>query len=196
VRFNDGAVDGEGRFWAGTMNKDVEDPAVTDGCLYRLDPDRSCHKMGSGFTISNGIGWSLDQRIMYFTDTLRSVIYAYDFDPARGTIGNRRPFVRVPPEEGYPDGLTVDSEGCVWSALWGGWKVVCFDPRGRAVDEVRLPVSDVSSCAFGGSDLRDLYITSAWEELSAEERALQPLAGDLFRARLPVPGREESRFAG
>jgi len=196
TRFNDGAVDCAGRFWAGTMNKDIEDPSVTDGSLYRLDPDGSCHKMGAGFTVANGIGWSLDHRTMYFADTLRSVIYAYDFDPVGGTIENRRPFAQVSPEEGYPDGLTVDSEGCVWSALWGGWKVVRFDPAGRAVDEVRLPASNVSSCAFGGPDLHDLYVTSAWESLSAEERKQQPLAGDLFRVRLPVGGLEEPRFAG
>lgn len=196
TRFNDGAVDHQGRFWAGTMNHEEGNATAADGSLYRLDPDGSVHKMGSGFTCSNGIGWSPDHRTMYFTDTFRCAIIAYDFDPATGTIENRRDFVRNSAADGYPDGLAVDSEGCVWSARWGGWKVVRFDPEGNEIGEVRLPVANVTSCTFGGPNYDELYMTSAWDALSAEERKRQPLAGDLFRFRAPVRGLEPPRFLG
>ena len=195
IRFNDGAVDCSGRFWAGTMNT-TGDPAAADGSILRLDPDGSIRTMDTGFGCSNGLGWSPDNRTMYFTDTFRGVIYAYDFEPAKGTLGHRRPFVQIPAQEGYPDGLTVDSDGFVWSARWGGWKVVRYDPEGKAEREIRLPVSNVSSCAFGGTDLDELYITTAFESLPPEERTRQPLAGDLFRARPGVRGLPRPRFLG
>ena len=195
IRFNDGAVDPCGRFWAGTMNE--EDPEASDGCLYRLDPDGSIHRMATGFTVANGIGWSPDNRTMYFTDSLRRMILAYDYDSAAGAISNRRPFVHVPEEEGFPDGLTVDSEGFVWSAHWGVYKVRRYDPTGKVEREIMLPVQNVTSCAFGGENLDELYITSAWQSLSEEERKKQqPFAGDLFRVKVEVKGREEPGFAG
>jgi sugar lactone lactonase YvrE len=193
--FNDGAVDCSGRFWAGTANTVEQGPSSRDGSLYRLDADLTCSRADTGFTISNGIGWSPDSRTMYFTDTLRGMIYMYDFDQASGAIENRRSFVRIPEQDGYPDGLAVDSEGCIWSALWGGWKVACFDPEARQIEEVRLPVSNVSCCAFGGADLRDLYITTAQEDLKAKDMVRQPLAGDLFRVRVPVRGLKLQPFA-
>ena len=192
--FNDGAVDCAGRFWAGTASTGKEGSTPPDGALYRLDPDLSWRQADSGFTISNGIGWSPDDRSMYFTDTLRSTIYVYDFDPLSGAIDDRRCFVQIPVQDGYPDGLAVDSEGCIWSALWGGWKVARFDPHGRLVEEVRLPVANVSCCAFGGADLKDLYITSA-RPASEQDLRRQPLAGALFRARVQVRGQDLPRFA-
>lgn len=194
IRFNDGAVDRQGRFWAGTLND--ENPKAPDGRLYRLDPDGSVHTMETGITVSNGIGWSPDGRTMYFTDTFRYTIYAYDFDPGTGAIENRRPFVEIPPQEGLPDGLTVDREGCVWSALWGGWKVVRFDPSGKVEREIKMPVQNPTSCAFGGDQLNDLYITSARLALSDEQKEKQPWAGDLFRIKTEVRGIEEAKFAG
>jgi sugar lactone lactonase YvrE len=194
IRFNDGAVDHHGRFWAGTVN--VANPRAPDGSLYRLDPDKSIHKMGTGFTCSNGIGWSPDDRIMYFTDTYRRVIWAYDYDPVTGSISHQRPFVEVPEGEGVPDGLAIDSEGCIWSAHWDGWKITRYDPAGRVEREVRLPVQRVTSCAFGGDNLDELYITTAWEHLGKDERKRQPLAGDLFRMKLEVQGIAEARFTG
>jgi sugar lactone lactonase YvrE len=191
ARFNDGAVDRQGRFWAGTMSKDPT------SSLYRLDPDGSVHRMESGVTISNGIGWSPDNRTMYYTDSGVRMIYAYDFDPATGAIENRRPFVHTPDEEGVPDGLTVDSEGCVWSARWGGWKVTRYDPDGKVEREIGMPVQCPTSCTFGGAELTELYITSAWSGLSDEERSRQqPWAGDLFRLQTGVRGFEEPKFAG
>ena len=190
ARFNDGAVDRQGRFWAGTMG---QGPTSS---LYRLDPDGSVRKMESGITISNGIGWSPDDRTMYFTDSPLRVIYAYDFDPATGAIENRRPFVHTPEEEGVPDGLTVDSEGFIWSARWGGWKVTRYDPTGRVERQIRLPVQCPTSCTFGGPQLDELYVTSAWTALTAADREAQPWAGDLFRLQAGVKGLAEPRFLG
>lgn len=191
ARFNDGAVDPEGRFWAGTMT-----PEGATSSLYRLDPDYSVRTMATGLTISNGIGWSPDHRTMYHTDTGRKVIHAYDYDPATGSIENRRDFVSAAGEDGFPDGLTVDAEGFVWSAFYGGWRVARYDPDGRKEREARLPVANVTACAFGGANLTDLYITTAWSGLGEDQRREQPLAGDLFLLRTVINGQLESKFRG
>jgi L-arabinonolactonase len=190
-RFNDAGVDPRGRFWAGTMGGG--DPV---GNLYRLDPDGAVTRMETGVRTSNGIGWSPDGRLMYYTDSEAKVIYAYDYDPARGAIANRRDFISTPDEAGVPDGLAVDVEGYIWSARWDGWKITRYDPAGRAVREIRLPVARVTSCAFGGADLDELYITSAWSGLTADARRAQPAAGDVFRLRPGVRGMAEPHFAG
>jgi sugar lactone lactonase YvrE len=191
ARFNDGATDRMGRFWAGTLYSEAT------SCLYRLDPDHSLHTMVRNVTISNGIGWSPDNKTMYYTDTQTRTIYAYDYDAATGNIENRRNFVHTPDErDGYPDGLTVDSHGFVWSACWSGWRVVRYDPEGNMEREIRLPVSLVTACTFGGPDLTDLYITSAWTGLSEEERQRQPRAGDLFVLRTGIRGIEEPEYRG
>lgn len=190
ARFNDGAVDRRGRFWAGTLA-----PGATSS-LYRLDPDLTVHTMETGITASNGIGWSPDNRTMYFTDTRRKTIYAYDFDVATGHISNRRSFVFTPDEEGVPDGLAVDSEGFIWSARWGGWKVSRYDPSGKLEREVRLPVQYPTSCAFGGDRLDELYVTSARTRVSEEQIREQPFAGDLFRLKTGTRGLPEPKFAG
>jgi sugar lactone lactonase YvrE len=124
------------------------------------------------------------------------MIYAYDFEATTGAIENRRPFVHISPQEGIPDGLTVDSEGYVWSALWGGWKVVRYDPAGKVEREIRTPVQNPTSCAFGGEQMDELYITSARLNLSEEQRKEQTLAGDLFRIKTETRGIEEPRFLG
>lgn len=196
TRFNDGAVDCRGRFWAGTMcglSKMCEEP---EGNLYRLDPDGSVHTMETGLMISNGIGWSPDNKLMYFTDSTPKMIYVYDFDVATGAIENRRPFIYTPGEEGEPDGLAVDSEGYIWSARWGGWKITRYDPAGKVEREIRLPVACPTSCAFGGENLDELYITTAWTALSEEQKKNQPYAGSLFRVRTGIKGLERPKFAG
>lgn len=192
ARFNDGAVDPEGRFWAGTLTHD----GSASSSLYRLDPDYSVHTMATGLTISNGIGWSPDRKTMYHTDTERQVIYAYDYDPATGTIENRRDFVHTSGGEGFPDGLSVDAEGFVWSAFYAGWRVTRYDHSGKKERDVRLPVANVTACTFGGPDLTDLYITTAWSGLNDEQRREQPLAGDLFLLRTDIKGQPESKFRG
>lgn len=196
TRFNDGAVDSRGRFWAGTMCGLAEMCEEPEGSLYRLDPDGSIHTMEKGLKISNGISWSPDNKRMYLTDSPLQMIYVYDFDPASGTIENRRPFIHTPDETGDPDGLTIDSEGCIWSARWGGWKITRYDPGGKVERVIQLPVQYPTSCAFGGEHLDELYITSAWTALSAEQRKLQPYAGDLFRVKTDSKGLERPKFAG
>ena len=133
---------------------------------------------------------------MYLTDTLRQVIYAYDYDAASGEIDHRRVFIDSSSEPGYPDGLTVDSQGFLWSARWYGWKVTRYDPAGTAEREVRLPVQCPTSCAFGGPSLTDLFITSAWTALSEEQRRQQPMAGDLFRLQTDITGQAPYQYAG
>jgi sugar lactone lactonase YvrE len=192
VRFNDGKTDRQGRFWAGKMSSR---PANS---LFRLDADRSIHRMESGIIISNGLGWSPDNQVFYFTDSEARVIYAYNFDPTSGAISNRRIFTRIPnePGEGLPDGLAVDAEGYIWSARWGGWKVVRYAPDGGIERVIPMPVEFPTSCAFGGPDLDYLYITSDWVEVKPEDRAGQPMAGDVFRLRPQVRGLPEPLFAG
>jgi len=190
ARFNDGAVDPQGRFWAGTI------ASGASSALYRLDSDLQIKRMIDAVTISNGIGWSPDGDTMYFTDTLRYAVYAFDFDGPSGEISNRRVLISTEGEEGVPDGLAVDREGCIWSARWGGWKIVRYDPLGRMMQEIPVPVQQPTSCTFGGPDFKDLYITSAWTELSAQERSSQPHAGDLFRLQVETPGLPVVLFAG
>ncbi len=190
ARFNDGKVGPGGRFWAGTMGEDDQ------SSLYRLDPDLSIHTMETGITISNGIDWSPDNKIMYYTDSPLRVIYAYDFDLESGSISNRRDFVKVPVEDGFPDGLTVDSEGFVWSAHWDGWRLTRYDHKGSIERVVYLPVQRPTSCAFGGRDLDQLFITSAWTGLSETDRREQPLAGDLFWVQTKVKGQQQDKFLG
>jgi len=196
TRFNDGAVDCRGRFWAGTMCGLLEICEDPEGSLYRLDPDGSIHTMETGLKISNGIGWSPDNKLMYLTDSPRYMIYVYDFDAATGAIENRRPFIHTPDEMGVPDGLTVDSEGSIWSARWGGWKVTRYDSTGKVEREIHLPVECPTSCTFGGECLDELYITSAWTALSGEQKKKQPYAGDLFRIKTDIKGLERPLFAG
>jgi sugar lactone lactonase YvrE len=196
TRFNDGSVDSRGRFWAGTMCGLPEMCEEPEGSLYRYDPDGSIHTMETGLAISNGIGWSPDNEHMYLTDSLQYMIYVYDFDTAAGAITNRRPFIHTPNENGMPDGLTVDSEGFIWSARWGGWKITRYDPSGQVEREIHLPVQYPTSCAFGGEHLDELFITSAWTALSEEQREHQPYAGDLFRLKTDIKGLESPKFAG
>ncbi len=176
-RFNDGKVDRAGRFWAGTMDDRCVQPT---GSLYRLDTDLSVHQMGTGFICSNGLGWSPDNRTMYFTDSMVRTIWAYDFDLLSGELGARRIFARLADHDGVPDGLTVDSEGFVWSAVWDGWRLIRYAPDGTIDCEVPLPVQRPTSCVFGGADLKTLYVTSACLELDCKALQSGPLAGALF----------------
>jgi sugar lactone lactonase YvrE len=193
LRMNDGKCDPKGRFWAGTMALD-ERPGA--GTLYRLDADYRVEAVLDGLTISNGMGWSLDGRTMYFIDSPTQRVDAFDFDPERGAVANRRPLVEVPPEAGLPDGMTVDTEGFLWVALWGGWAVRRYAPDGTLDRVVRLPVSQVTSCAFGGPGLDQLYVTSAARDLTGDALRREPHAGALFRCRPGVRGLPGVAFAG
>ena len=191
-RFNDGKCDPQGRFWAGTMDND--EVAMDAGALYRLDPDCRVTQIRDGVGISNGLGWSPDHTTMYYADSPALCIYAYDFDPATGDVSNERVFAEV--DRGVPDGLTVDSAGYVWNAQWDAWRVVRYAPDGSVDRIVDMPVQRPTSCMFGGSDLCDLYVTSASIHLTQDELEEQPDAGNLFRIRTKVAGMPEPRFAG
>ncbi|MGV3764293.1 SMP-30/gluconolactonase/LRE family protein [Parapedobacter sp.] len=176
-RFNDGKCDSRGRFWAGSLNEEGRN----DAALYMLDPSGTISKKIAGVSCSNGLAWSSDDRTFYYIDTPTRQVVAYDFDVATAAITNRRVAIDVDPADGLPDGMTIDSEGMLWVALWGGWKVVRWNPHtGEKLQEIKLPVSQVTSCAFGGKDLRDLYITSAKKALTPAALAAEPHAGALF----------------
>jgi sugar lactone lactonase YvrE len=193
TRMNDGYVDARGRFWAGTMGMG----GVRErGSLYRLDADGTVTRHVTGVTISNGLDWSPDGRLMYHADTGLGRVDVFDFDEESGTIANRRPFVTIDEQEGSPDGLVVDAEGGVWLALWQGGAVRRYRADGSLDQEVAMPVTLVTKCAFGGRDLMDLYITTAWIDLDAAARARQPLAGGVFRLRPGIAGRAAVPFAG
>lgn len=192
-RFNDGKTDRQGRFWAGTMDDSHENPT---GGLFRLDRDLTLRKMVDGITISNALCWSPDSRVMYYADTPRRTVWAWDFEPERGEIDNRRVFLTIPPGEGVPDGATVDAEGFLWLAQWGGWRVARYDPLGRLARTIMLPVKQPTCPMFGGADLDVLYVTSASIGLSGEALARQPQAGSLFALDVGVKGLPERRFKG
>lgn len=183
-RMNDGKCDSAGRFWAGTMCLNGDAGA---GSLYRLDANRQVELVVDGVSISNGLGWSPDDRLMYYIDTPTRQVDVFDFDAPSGAIENRRRFVSVD-GPGSPDGMAVDAEGGLWVAMWGGGRVIHFLPDGTPDGGVELPVSQVTSCCFGGPDLTDMYITSAWQGLQPEQRAREPLAGGLFHCRPGVIG--------
>lgn len=192
-RMNDGKCDSHGRFWASTMAFDATADA---GSLYCLTPELEVRKVLDGLTIGNGLAWSADDRTLYFIDSMSRGIDAYEFDAASGQLGAQRQLVSIPANKGIPDGMTIDTDGCLWVALFGGWGVLRYDPDGNLDREIRLPVANVTCPTFGGSDLGDLYITTTREGLSESERAEQPLAGAVFRVRPGATGSAPHAFAG
>jgi sugar lactone lactonase YvrE len=190
-RFNDGKCDSQGRFWFGSMSSEK-----AQARLYRYDPDGSLHTMETGLTISNGLGWSPDQKTFYLTDSPQQIIYAYDFDLNTGNISNRRIVVDLTHESFSPDGLTIDSEGCIWSAMWNGGCVIRFSPTGEEISRVQMPVPLVTSCNFGGEDLQTLYITTAAVGLQQEEIDKVYDSGDLFAITTKVKGLPTYDFPG
>ena len=194
LQFNDGMIDRQGRLVTGSFNSvRLETP---DGALFRLDADRRLHPLDTKLVLSNGIAVSPDGRILYVSEMFANKITAYDYDSETGTVANRRVFVGIPKEAGMPDGLTVDSQGFVWAAHWGGWRVTRYDPAGKLEREIRVPVELVTCIGFGGESLDELYITTAWYNLSDRQRKEQPLAGDLFRIKTDIRGIVEPEFAG
>lgn len=190
-RFNDAACDARGRLWAGTMST-TRVPGTA--ALYRLEPDGRMEAALAGATISNGLDWNLDATRLYYIDSTTQRIDAIDFDLDRGRLGRRRPFVAIDPADGLPDGLCVDADGGVWVALFGGGALRRYRADGTLDAHVPLPVRHPTSVAFGGSQLRDLYVTSSRHLLSDAERVAQPLAGSLLRLRPGVTGRKTHAF--
>lgn len=192
VRTNDGACDPWGSFWVGTMAKD-ERPGA--GTLYRTDGLGAVTPMVEAVSVSNGIDWSPDATAMYYADSATRRVDVFDVDPADGHIARRRPFAEIELAGAVPDGLTVDAEGFVWVALWGGARVRRYAPDGRLDREVPLPVEQVTSVAFGGPNLDSLYITTAREGLSPVAASDQPLAGSVFVHDPGVHGRVANEWA-
>lgn len=192
VRLNDAKADLHGNLWFGSMNNaDVQRP---DGRLFHLRRDHRLTVQEESIHICNGPTFSLDGRTMYHTDSLLAQVSAYPIGPD-GKTGSSHPWCRFDEsEEGAPDGMTTDSEGCIWIAQWGGARVCRYTPDGALDTIVRLPVSQPSSCAFGGPDLKTLYITSARQDLRPDQLAAQPLAGALFAVQVDVAGLPVARF--
>lgn len=191
-RFNDGKVDSKGRFWAGSMD---DGESASSGKLYRLDSDCSWHTCDDNYIITNGPTFSPDGKTLYHTDTLDRKIFAFDL-ANDGSLTNKRLFIQFDEDSGFPDGMTVDEEGCLWVCHFFGWGISRISPAGEIIGRIKMPVSNITSCTFAGDQLNTLYITTARKGLSEEQLAAQPLAGGLFRFEPGVRGLPPTSFAG
>lgn len=180
VRFNDAAVDPAGRVWVGSMDIKEKEPL---GTLYRLDTGGTLTPVVKGATVSNGIGWSPDGTRMYYNDSPLRRIDMFDYDQATGEAFGGRVFADLSRADGFPDGLTVDADGYVWVAMFAGRALRRFTPAGHQDAVLPLPVSQPTSCAFGGPGMADLFVTTAYRDLTEAQRAAEPLAGRLLRLR-------------
>lgn len=177
-RFNDGKCDAAGRFWAGTMAISEKE---SEGNLYVMETDLSVKKKIENVTISNGIAWNADSTVMYYINTPTNYVFAFDYNIKNGEINNQRVAIDLTHENGNADGMTIDEEGMLWIAFYGGWRVARYDPQtGKLLKQIELPVKNVSCCTFGGAQLSDLYITTASKNMPEEDLKQQPLAGCLF----------------
>jgi sugar lactone lactonase YvrE len=193
-RMNDAKCDRRGRLWAGSTTEAEE---AARGTLYRIDPDLQATEVLDGITVSNGIDWSPDDSRMYYIDSPTRRIDVLDYDIATGTATNRRALHELADDvPGLPDGMCVDSEGTLWVALWGGSRVLGLTPEGAVHTQIDLPTNQVTSVAFGGADLRTLFITSAAFGLDAQTLAAEPLAGGIFALDVGVAGLPTTLFAG
>jgi sugar lactone lactonase YvrE len=189
LRMNEGGCDPDGRFYCGSM---AYDQALGAGALYRLDTDGSVATVITGCTISNGLDWSPNGEFAYYVDTPTQRIDVFDYDPS-GELSGRRPFVTIEEADGSPDGLTVDAEGGVWVALWGGAQVRRYSAEGRLDAVIGVPATQVTACTFGGPKLDQLFITTSRLDLSAED---EPLAGAVFSVDAGVEGLPARRYRG
>lgn len=189
VRFNDGSCDPDGRFYCGSMAYDEVSPL---GALHCLEPGGTSRLVFGGVTVSNGLEWAPDGSRAYYVDSPAQRIEVVDYDPRSG-LGGRRTLVEIPSAAGSPDGLTVDAEGGIWVALWGGGAVHRYSADGQLDAVVSVPVSQVSACTFGGAQLSELFITTSRSGLAATE---EPAAGSLFRVETGVSGVPARTFAG
>jgi sugar lactone lactonase YvrE len=192
-RMNDAKCDPAGRLLAGTMAFDLSPQSAA---LYRVEPDWSFAQIVPDATQSNGIAWSPSGSRMYFIDSATHGVDVFDYDVDTGSAGNRRRLVTIDPAHGIPDGMAADDKGNLWVACFGGAAVRCFSPGGALLDEIFFPVTQVTSCAFGGSELADLYVTSAAYRLSDDQLTKEPHAGATFVCRPGAVGMPASPFAG
>lgn len=195
-RFNDGKCDCMGRFWFGSMNTDANSGdagCAATGSVYRLAAGGKVTKVFSGVTISNGMAWDMNKRRFYYIDSPTKTVSAFDFDSENGALANRRVVVDLTKKENeLPDGMTIDSEGMLWVAIWGGYRVCRFDPEnGKCLAKIRFPVKNITSCEFGGARLDELYVTSSSLDTSETEKEY---AGALFRVNPGVSGTYTNRF--
>ena len=191
-RFNDGKCDPAGRMLAGTM--DVAEREAS-GSLYSLSPNGQITKLLEGTRISNGLAWSPDHHTFYYIDTPTRAVRAFDYDLQTGQIGNMRTAIVVPEELGWPDGMTSDTAGDLWIAMWAGAQVTRWDPKqGKLLEQIQVPAWNVTSCVFGGRDMNELYITSARADMDAKDLARYPESGGLFRLRTKVTGMRTFEF--
>ena len=194
-RFNDGKCDPSGRFWVGSMDNVREERPM--GKLYRVDHDGTVNVMDENITISNGLAWSPDETRMYYIDSPTKNIFAFDYDAESGDISNKRPVITLNDEQGWPDGMTIDSEGMIWLAHWAGQRVCRWNPdTAEVLETIPTPAPHTSCCCFGGADLTDLYITTARKGLTDEQLAANPLSGHLFRLKTNFTGTPTYSFAG
>lgn len=192
-RFNDGKCDPTGRFWAGTMEQDGKNG---EGALYRIDKDFSYRKMIDKVSVSNGIIWSLDHTKMYYIDTPTLTVAAYDYDINSGDIRNAKVAIEIPEEMGQPDGCTIDEEGMLWIAMWGGACVTRWNPlSGKLLLKISVSALNVTSCAFGGENLDTLFITSASIEMNEQQQEKYPDSGKLFKVKPGIKGVKGDYFS-
>jgi sugar lactone lactonase YvrE len=190
IRTNDAKCDATGRMWVGTMAFDFRPGAAA---LFSFDSD-NLKEMVPNLTISNGMGWSVDQKTMYFIDSPTLRVDIFDFDLETGELGNRRPFLKFNDSSAIPDGLTTDEDGGVWVALFGGGEVRRFDSDGVLTHVVSIPVKQVTSCCFGGGDMSELFITTAQYGMDSDSLTREPLAGSLFRVKTTFKGSKSNRY--
>ena len=194
-RFNDGKCDARGRFWGGSMDFAVKDPT---GALYCFDAAGHAKRaIDLGWIVTNGPTWTLDGRTMFVNDTVHRRIVAYAFDPATGAVGASREWLVLGAADGHPDGMTTDAAGRLWIAHWGGSCVTCHDPETAAeLARIPLPTAHITNVAFGGPEMKTLFISSARFELSTAQLEAQPLAGALFAVDTDATGLPANLFAG
>jgi sugar lactone lactonase YvrE len=195
TRFNDGKCDPSGRFWVGSM--DNVDEARPLGALYRVDHDGEVHVIERQITISNGLAWSPQGHEMYYIDSPTKRISAYEYEPETGEVSGKRTVITLNDEQGFPDGMTIDAEGMIWLAHWGGQRICRWDPAtGNVLETYPTPAPHTSCCCFGGADLQDLYITTARKGLTPEQLEQYPQSGHLFRMRTDVVGAPTYAYGG
>jgi sugar lactone lactonase YvrE len=190
-RFNDGGVDALGRLWVSTMS---DESGNSQGNLYRYEGGNICQKMDTGFKVPNGISWSPDNKKMYLSDSQAYATYIYDFELQSGKISNRKVLIEYDKNNGVPDGLTVDSQGNIWSSIWDGWRIQQHAPDGSLLRTLKVPVERPTSIVFAGTALNELLITSASFGFSNTDLTRQPLAGRVFRIVSDTKGRSENIF--
>jgi sugar lactone lactonase YvrE len=193
LRFNDARCDPRGRIWVGTVRDDFA-PGVAS--LYCLEGDGRIERRLDGVTISNGLDWSLDGHTLYYADSGLGTVDAFEYDPDRGALGDRHPFVRIDPGDGFPDGLCVDAEGFIWIAVYGSWAVRRYAPDGRLDQVIEFPARDLTSVGFGEEALDVMFVTSASERLGADDWISQPQAGGIFSCRPGQRGRRQHGWTG